>query len=164
MPRARRSFAISVCQGGNGGEQASAILCRNKARSRSRSAKSRVSSLAHALLFGFGMKHKTRFQFGDEDARAKQTVLVIGGSGGMSDRYRDVVAKHGWELRHFENRVPAGARHGVGRVALVVVMVSMVSHSLREQVKSLADQDAPVVYLRSASISALRSAVEKMAA
>lgn len=120
--------------------------------------------MAHALLFALGMKTKTRFRFGDEDGRAKQTVLVIGGSGGMSDRYRDVVAKHGWELRHYENRVPAGARHGVGKVGLVVVMVSMVSHSLRDQVKSLACDDAPVVYLRSASVSALRSAVEKLAA
>lgn len=110
------------------------------------------------------MKAKTRIGVRDEDGRAKQTVLVIGGSGGMSDRYRDVVAKHGWELRHYENRVPAGARHGVGRVGLVVVMVTMVSHSLRDQVKSLACEDAPVVYLRSASVSALRSAVERLAA
>jgi hypothetical protein len=120
--------------------------------------------LAHALLFRVGMKAKTRIGVGDEDGRAKQTVLVIGGSGGMSDRYRDVVAKHGWELRHYENRVPAAARHGVGRVGLVVVMVSMVSHSLRDQVKNLACDQAPVVYLRSASVSALRSAVEKLAA
>ncbi|APR84802.1 Hypothetical protein A7982_10151 [Minicystis rosea] len=109
------------------------------------------------------MKNKTRFRVGDEDVRTKQTVLVIGGSGGMSDRYRDVVAKHGWELRHYENRVPAGARHGVGRVALIVVMVTMVSHALRDQVRSMGCEDAPILYLRSASISALRSAVDKWA-
>jgi hypothetical protein len=95
------------------------------------------------------------------DARSRQTVLVIGGSGGMSDRYRDVLAKHGLELRHYENRVPPGARHGAGKVALVVVMVGMVSHSLRDKVRGLAADDAPVVYLRTASVSALRSAVEE---
>lgn len=116
------------------------------------------------MLFPLSMKNKTRFQGGEEEGRAKQTVLVIGGSGGMSNRYRDVVAERGLELRHFENRVPAGARHGVGRVALVVVMVGMVSHALRDQVRTLASEDAPVVYLRTASISALRAAVEKMAA
>jgi hypothetical protein len=35
----------------------------------------------------------------------------------------------------------------------------MVSHALRDQVKGMVDADAPVVYLRSASVSSLRSAV-----
>jgi hypothetical protein len=99
-----------------------------------------------------------------KSARSNQTVLVIGGSGGMSDRYRDVVEKHGWSLRHYENRVPPGARRDLGKVALVVIMVSMVSHALRDQVRSLAIEDARVVYLRTASVSALRGAVEQLAA
>lgn len=92
------------------------------------------------------------------------TVLVIGGSGGMSDRYRDVVEERGCALRHYENRVPAGARRTAGRVALVVVMVGMVSHALRDQVASLATDDAKVVYLRTASVSALRAAVDQWVA
>jgi hypothetical protein len=108
------------------------------------------------------MKNKTRSPGGNEDGRGKQTVLLIGGSGGMSERYRDVAARHGWELVHYENRVPAGARRGAARVALVVIMVSMVSHALRDQARALAS-DAPVVYLPSASVSALRGAVEKWA-
>ena len=96
--------------------------------------------------------------------RAKQTVLVIGGHGGMSDRYRDIVEKHGLELRHYEKRVPHGARDGGATVGLVVVMVTMVSHALREQAVNLAGNDASVVYLRSPSVSALRSAVEQWAA
>lgn len=90
-------------------------------------------------------------------------MLVIGGSGGLFNRYRDVVEEHGWSLRHYENRVPPGARHGAGKIALVVIMVTMVSHSLRQQVQGLALDDAPVVYLRSASVSALRAAVEEWA-
>jgi len=110
------------------------------------------------LLNASGMKAETT----DGKGRANQTVLVIGGSGGMSNRYRDIVEEHGCSLRHYENKVPPGARKGVGRVALVVIMVTMVSHSLREQVKGLVIDDAPVVYLRSASVSALRSAVEQL--
>lgn len=90
---------------------------------------------------------------------SKGAVIVVGGSGGMSERYREVVEERGLELRHFENRVPNGTRRILGRVAAVVVMVGMVSHSLRDQAKALVSDDAPVVYLRSASVSALRSAV-----
>jgi hypothetical protein len=96
--------------------------------------------------------------------RTNPTVLVIGGSGGMSAYYRDVLEERGFSLRHFENRVPAGARRDVGRVVLVIIMVNMVSHALREQAQGLASRDAPVVYLRSASVSALRGAVEQLAA
>jgi uncharacterized protein YgbK (DUF1537 family) len=100
---------------------------------------------------------------GATEAREKQTVLVVGGNGGMSDRYREVAAEHGWDLVHYEKKVPPGARHGIARVALVVVIVGMVSHTLRDQVRSLAAGDAPVVYLRTASVSALRSAVAQRA-
>lgn len=93
------------------------------------------------------------------DDSTKGAVIVVGGSGGMSERYRAVVAERGLALRHFENRVPNGARRVVGRVAAVFIMVGMVSHALRDQVKALVPDGAPVVYLRSASISALRSAV-----
>jgi hypothetical protein len=98
----------------------------------------------------------------DKKARTNRTVLVIGGSGGMSDRYRDVVEKRGCSLRHYENRLPGGARRDLGKVALVVIMVGMVSHALRAQVQDLASDGAPIVYLRSASVSALRGAVEQL--
>ncbi len=92
----------------------------------------------------------------------KGTVIVVGGSGGLSDRYRAIVEERGLELRHFEKRVPNGTRRIIGRVAAVIVMVGMVSHSLRDQAKSLVSDDAPVVYLRSASTSALRDAVASL--
>jgi uncharacterized protein DUF2325 len=96
------------------------------------------------------------------DDGMKGAVIVVGGSGGMSERYRAVVAERGLELRHFENRVPNGMRRIVGRVAAVFIMVGMVSHALRDQVRALVPDGAPVVYLRSASISALRSAVASL--
>ena len=67
--------------------------------------------------------------------------------------------ERGLELRHFENRVPNGTRRILGKVAAVIIMVGMVSHSLRDQMKGLVADDAPVVYLRSAWISSLRNAV-----
>lgn len=89
-------------------------------------------------------------------------MVVVGGSGGLSDRYREIVEERGLELRHFENRLPSGARHGLGHVAAVIIMVGMVSHALRDQVKGLVPVGAPVVYLRSASASALRAAVAEL--
>ena len=90
---------------------------------------------------------------------ATGAVVVVGGSGGMSGRYREVVEERGHELRHFENRIPNGTRHLLGKVAAVIIMVGMVSHSLRDQAKDLVPEGAKVVYLRSASISSLRTAV-----
>ena len=54
---------------------------------------------------------------------SKGAVIVVGGSGGMSERYREIVEDRGLELRHFENRVPNGTRRILGRVAAVIVMV-----------------------------------------
>lgn len=107
------------------------------------------------------MNAKTCSQGAEKKARTGQTVVVIGGSGGMSSRYRDVVEEHGGSLCHYETKVPAGRRRDAGKIALVVIMVTMVSHALRDQAHSLAADDAPVVYLRSASVSALRAAVEE---
>lgn len=87
--------------------------------------------------------------------------MVVGGSGGLSSHYREVVERHGVSLRHYEKRVPASARRDAGNIALVVIMVGMVSHALREQAQSLAEGEAPVVYLRTASVSALRAAVDE---
>jgi hypothetical protein len=94
-------------------------------------------------------------------ARAEQTVVVVGGHGGMSSRYREIVERHGASLRHYETRLPPGARHGRGRIALVIVMVGMVSHALREQIEQYAVDDTPVVYLKSASVSALKTVIEQ---
>lgn len=93
--------------------------------------------------------------------RSEQTVVVVGGHGGMSSRYREVIERHGASLRHYETRLPPGARHGRGRIALVVIMVGMVSHALREQIQQYAVENTPVVYLKSASVSALKSALEQ---
>jgi len=95
-------------------------------------------------------------------SHSKGAVIVVGGSGGMSELYREVVEERGLELRHFENRVPNGTRRILGHVAAVIVMVGMVSHSLRDQAKALVTDDAPVLYLRSASVSALRGAVASL--
>jgi hypothetical protein len=93
--------------------------------------------------------------------RAEQTVVVFGGCGGLTSRYREVVEARGWSLRHYEKRVPSAARHGAGKIALVVVIVTMVSHPLREAAVELASDGTQIVYLKSASPSALRAAVEQ---
>lgn len=100
----------------------------------------------------------------ERQERAEQTVLVFGGCGGLSSRYRDVVEERGFTLRHYEKRVPSAARHGAGKIALIVVVVTMVSHPLRAAAEGLASDGAKIVYLKSASPSALRAAVEQAAA
>lgn len=100
---------------------------------------------------------------GSERDSGETTVVVVGGHGGMSSRYREVAERKGWSLRHFEQRIPPGVRHGAGKIALVVVMVGMVSHALRDQIKDLVADETKVVYLRTASVSALRAAVEQHA-
>jgi hypothetical protein len=114
-----------------------------------------IRRLARVLLTALGMSTNTR----DSKRRAEGTVLVIGGSGGMSSLYRNVVEKQGLVLRHYENRLPSDARRSVGKVALIVIMIGMVSHALLQQVRSMPMDGAPVVYLRTASVSALRAAV-----
>ena len=89
------------------------------------------------------------------------TVVVVGGHGGMSSRYRDVAKKLGWSVKHYEQRLPPGLRHSIGKIGLVVVMVGMVSHALRDQVKELVTDESRVVYVRTASVSALRAAIEE---
>ncbi len=89
-----------------------------------------------------------------------ETVVIVGGCGGLSQRYRAVLEERGLSLRHFETRVPNGARRTLGRIAAVFVVVGMVSHSLRDRVKELTPDNTPVVYLRTASVSALRAAVD----
>jgi len=114
-----------------------------------------IRRLARVLLIVLGMSTNTR----DSKRRAEGTVLVIGGSGGMSSLYRNVVEKQGLALRHYENRLPSDARRSVGKVALIVIMIGMVSHALLQQVRSMPMDGTPVVYLRTASVSALRAAV-----
>jgi hypothetical protein len=95
-------------------------------------------------------------------ASGENTIVLIGGCGGMSARYREVAQERGLVLHHFEERVPPGSRRTLGKVAVVMVMAGMVSHALRDQVRSLAPEGAQIVYLRTSSISALRTAVERI--
>ncbi|MBK7830105.1 DUF2325 domain-containing protein [Nannocystis sp.] len=100
---------------------------------------------------------------GTENAKddGEHTVVVVGGHGGMSSRYRDVAKKLGWSVKHYEQRIPPGLRHSIGKIGLVVVMVGMVSHALRDQVKELVADESRVKYVRTASVSALRAAIEE---
>lgn len=98
-----------------------------------------------------------------QSSRDGTTVVLVGGSGGMGDLYRRVASERGVVLRHYEDRVPGGARRTLGKVAAVFIVTGMVSHALKDQAVSLAPEGAKIVYLRTASVSALREAVDAMA-
>lgn len=89
------------------------------------------------------------------------TVLLLGGKGGLLPHYRAAAEKEGYRLRYFEKRLPANQRRTIGKVAMVVVMVNMMSHALLSQAREAAEQGADVVYLKTASVSALRDALSK---
>lgn len=91
------------------------------------------------------------------------TVLLLGGKGGLLRHYRDAVEEQGYKLRYFEKRLPSNQRRTLGKVALVVVMVNMMSHALLNQAREAADEGASVVYLKTASVSALRDALSRRA-
>ena len=107
------------------------------------------------------MSDKIQSRAAERQARKGQTVMVVGGHGGLSSRYREVVEAHGVSLHHYEKKLPPSARRETGNIALVIIMVTMVSHALREQAQSLAANDTEVVYLRSPSVSALRAVVDE---
>jgi hypothetical protein len=90
-----------------------------------------------------------------------KTVLVVGGKGGLTQHYRDAVEEEGYEFLHFEKKLPPKGRHRIGKAALVVVMVTMISHSLTQQVRDFVADGAQVIYLKSPSVSALRAAVSE---
>lgn len=86
----------------------------------------------------------------------RTSIVVIGGNGGLFARYRDLVERSGYQFSGFENHVPVGRGPSAAKIALVIVMVTMVSHPLLERARALAGDPTRIVYLRSPSISALR--------
>jgi hypothetical protein len=90
----------------------------------------------------------------------KRTVIILGGKGGLESKYREAVETYGYELRHYETRVPA-KRAPSQHVAMVIVMVSMISHPLMAHAREIAGKHAEIVYLKSPSVSAVRQTVSR---
>jgi hypothetical protein len=93
----------------------------------------------------------------------RDTVIILGGKGGLEARYREITQAYGYELKHYEQRLPAKTRPASQRIALVLVMVSMVSHPLMAHARGMHDDGASIVYLRSPSLSAVRDALDRAA-
>lgn len=90
----------------------------------------------------------------------RDTVVIVGGKGGLLARYRQAVEMNGYECRCYEDRVPTKSGPSRSKIALVIVLVSMVSHSLLAHARELAGDQSRIVYLRSASITSIRQTVE----
>lgn len=88
-------------------------------------------------------------------------LLVVGGLDKMGARYRALVESRGLELIHRERSMPGGT--APRELVAIVVIVPVVSHVLREAaVRMAASHGVPIVYLRSASLSALGRALEDL--
>jgi len=90
-------------------------------------------------------------------------VVILGGKGGLEARYRQTIESYGYDLWYFEQRVPQRHVPSLSKIAMVIVMVTMISHPLMVQARLLAAQGARIVYLKSPSISAVRQTVESAA-
>ncbi len=86
-------------------------------------------------------------------------MVLFGGKGGLEARYREAVERSGYAFRYYEAHIPASSGPLADRIAMVIVVTSMVSHPLLARARSLAGDAARIVYLRSASVSALRQLV-----
>jgi hypothetical protein len=89
----------------------------------------------------------------------RETVVIIGGKGGLEARYREAVEASGFALRYYEARVPNKLPPAAGKIALVIVIVTMVSHPLMSRARELAGNHTRIVYLKSPSSSAVRQMV-----
>ena len=90
-------------------------------------------------------------------SHGRDTVVIIGGKGGLEARYREAVESSGYNFRYYEDRVPS--KLPPARIALVIVMVTMVSHPLMTRARDLARAHTRIVYLKSPSVSAVRHTV-----
>jgi hypothetical protein len=89
----------------------------------------------------------------------RETVVIIGGKGGLEARYREAVEGNGYNFRYYEERVPKKLAAGASKIAMVIVVVTMVSHPLMARARELAGDQTRIVYLKSPSISAVRQTV-----
>jgi uncharacterized protein DUF2325 len=92
-------------------------------------------------------------------SHARDTVVIIGGKGGLEARYREAVEASGYALRYYEARVPNKLLPAAGKIALVIVIVTMVSHPLMTRARELAGNHTRIVYLTSSSSSAVRQTI-----
>jgi hypothetical protein len=92
----------------------------------------------------------------------RDTVIIVGGRGGLQARYRDAVEKIGYQCRCYEDRVSAKCPPSASKIALVVVLITMVSHPLLMQARAMAGEPQRIVYLKSPSVSSVRQTVEAM--
>lgn len=85
-------------------------------------------------------------------------VLLVGGIGGNEALYRACVESLGFELIYRERKLAGGTPPAT--LAAVLVVVTVVSHPLRQHAARLADAaQVPICYLRTPSCSAVRRAL-----
>ena len=93
----------------------------------------------------------------------RDMVVIVGGKGGLAAHYREAVEKIGFQCRYYENRVPTKSGPSRGKIALIIIMVTMISHPLMAKARELAGSEARIVYLKSPSVSSVRQTVEAAA-
>ncbi len=87
-------------------------------------------------------------------------ILLVGGIGRMEAQYRALIESRGFELIYRERKITGGTPPAT--LMAILVVTTVVSHPLREHAARLAAAcRVPIVYLRAASLSAVRRALDE---
>ncbi len=88
---------------------------------------------------------------------ARLHVLLVGGNGGMVDRYREAAESSGFSLTHAEHQLKRG--NTMAAYCAVVIIINPNSHPLREAAATLATSlGLEAIYVRTGSVSMVEAA------
>lgn len=91
----------------------------------------------------------------------KSRVILVGGVGHMLRHYRTLAETRGYELTYHERSSPQVSV--LARPVVVLVFTMVCSHPQREAAQRLAKAaECPIVFLRTASKSSLRDALDAL--
>ena len=89
------------------------------------------------------------------------SIVVVGGNDRMATRYKDICRSYNCKAKVF-TQMPSDFENKLGTPDLMVVFTNTCSHKMVKRVnQKSAKHDIPVVRIHSASVSALKSILDK---
>ena len=89
------------------------------------------------------------------------SIVVVGGNDRMATRYKDICRSYNCKAKVF-TQMPSDFENKLGTPDLMVVFTNTCSHKMVKRVnQKSAKHDIPVARIHSASVSALKSILDK---
>lgn len=89
------------------------------------------------------------------------SIVVVGGNDRMATRYKDICKSYNCKAKVF-TQMPSDFENKLGTPDLMVVFTNTCSHKMVSRVNQRSQKhDIPVAKIHSASVSALKSVLEK---